>query len=356
MYKSVAGTTVTLLVSKENRSSLAAHITARNYSRVQIFECSLQSFLDSNRIDQFDRIVVNTMYSGYELLYNAFRVICRTTQLFITIHNINYSLKRNLFYRFYPKYRNEDQKFLHKLIRLSSGIIVLSENLKTYVKAQTTFSKIPILVVPYNFAEKDFIEIRKNCRRNLSVVNIVIPGNIDERRKDYLGVLHYLMSIHHKLDFRITLLGAPVGDYGAKVVRLCDELRNSGVDIVYYAEKVDCEEFDRVMLSSDLILGPIQAKTEFNRVVEYYGVSKETGIHFDIIRYCIPALIPSQVPSPKCIDFAILSYEKYDVIESILLQLNGLRDRSIVNKLILTAVHYLPENLASNPSLYLLTK
>lgn len=355
-YKNSDHIHLTIIVSDSIENQLNNYIKVNNILDVNIIVKNIIEFLKENANVKFDKIIVNTMYDNIPAFYDLYVKHFKTSSLFITLHNLKYSLQLRRVFQIYPKYRNRNQRFLHKLLKESTAIIVLSENLKKYIKRRTLFFHKKVLVIPYNIADSEFIQNRFTLMKSNKTINIVVPGIIEERRKDYLGILFYLNSIASKYRMKIVLLGTPVSDYGKKVVNYCNVMRENGVEINYYNCTVEQNEFDKVMLESDVIIAPINVKTNFNCVTEYYGKTKETGIHFDIIRYCIPAILPISLKSPKDLKEFIYPYSNYSDIEIIL-------ENKIQNKLKLTqeiiklskvSSNYLPSQIFINPKLKIL--
>ena len=67
------------------------------------------------------------------------------------------------------------------------------------------------------------------------IVKFVIPGNIEEKRKDYIMILNIFEKIFLSYsNVSLSLLGRPLGEYGEMVIDKCNNLKEKGYKVNYY--------------------------------------------------------------------------------------------------------------------------
>lgn len=134
-------------------------------------------------------------------------------------------------------------------------------------------------------------------------INIVVPGSVEQLRRDYRQVINLLDAAQASgLPLKITLLG---------VSKEKIQHRNA----VTYTDVVPQSEFDRRMREAHFVFAPIVAQTiSPDGVVETYGTTKASGNIFDIIRYAKPAFIPPHLVVPANIESAC---KRYHAVEEI---------------------------------------
>lgn len=126
-------------------------------------------------------------------------------------------------------------------------------------------------------------KIKKNKYKpetNISKPVFVIPGAIDESRRDYLSII----SIFKNSDlgnkkWKLILLGRPVGRYGKKIIRITEKINSALGEkkIVYFNNYLQREEFELYMNSSTHIIAPINPSG--------YENGKDSGAIYDIFKY-----------------------------------------------------------------------
>lgn len=69
------------------------------------------------------------------------------------------------------------------------------------------------------------------------------------------------------------------------------------MQIIYFEEKVQQDEFDFHMKKATYLWCPLQTSTQFFSNEEQYGISKMSGIIGDVIKYKKIAFLPKNYPS-----------------------------------------------------------
>ena len=129
-----------------------------------------------------------------------------------------------------------------------------------------------------------------------------------------------------KLEKKVELvfLGKIKGIYGKRIVHAFQNLQSNRVTFKSYLTRVQQLEFNNVMGNTDLLVSPIILNTRYKIYREKYGFTKIAGIETDVIRYGIPAIIPSGYPLDKNLRQVIDGYDTPEGLSELLLKyING---------------------------------
>lgn len=255
----------------------------------------IQKYIKKN---EFDVIFVNTIQDHY-LAFMLFNL--NVKKMILTIHNINTWIL--------PNKENREPRFIFRkllrkmILKKYKYINVLSENLKEYFMI---YRKDKILyTLPYFVREIKETSSEKDTNN----IRFVIPGNIEEKRRDYELVYNTFKKVFKKHgNISIILLGKPIGQYGEKIISKFQQLKEEGCDITFYKEFVPQDIYDKEIEASDFIIGPINVPIVFDNTMEYYGTTKETGITFNIIMYAKPAILPCKFNIIKKLESGVVHY------------------------------------------------
>jgi hypothetical protein len=155
---------------------------------------------------------------------------------------------------------------------------------------------------------------------------IVVPGSVDNRRRDYT-VVFALLEICRKwnIPVQITLLGGFHAEHGAEILKQCREYGKENNNLHWFEEQVvDHPLFNRVMQEAHFILAPCVIHTVISdEVAEVYGESLSSGNIGDIIRFARPAIIPAALKTGEEISQVAC---RYTSVNDIAEQLKLLRD------------------------------
>ncbi len=132
-----------------------------------------------------------------------------------------------------------------------------------------------VLDLPFKISEK-----RYSPNFDYDFPRFVIPGKIQEKRRDYIKVLDFFATdavISQK--WELLLLGKPDGKYGKKVIDYLEQInmRAGSEKIRFYQEYVDKNVFDREMNWATHIMAPISPKC--------YEKGKDSGAIYDVFLY-----------------------------------------------------------------------
>lgn len=206
----------------------------------------------------------------------------------VVIHNANFWFKKSRRLKVFLRPRNPAHRAKLEIIRKASALIVLDENVKTYIGNEFRYKG---LILEFSLGQVSPKSFNTQFRIQKERLHLVVPGSIEQKRKDYRQVLRVMRTLSPHMA-QLTFLGKPKGLFGKEIINDIEQLRQQSYDIRYYSEFVHQSEFDKQLSSASIILLPIRSVTSFAGIPEEYGVSKISGSLYDAINACKPAIVP----------------------------------------------------------------
>ncbi len=244
-----------------------------------------KTLLDQLSKEKYALVIIGTVHRYFSL----FHQVSRTFNTAIVVHNLNFIRlsRRRLFSAVFKDdfiYRiklavKEGLFSAPKIVKETKKLLVLDEAL-----ARQKFRFLPL------FYCKEF-EIQKE-----SVFTIVIPGSVQQARRDYRMVIDTLKSFKTVKPFKVVFLGKASGKELSWLQQF-DSGKPSNLEIQYFTSKVPQSQFDRIMQSTDVLWCPVQRTTEFFSNKEIYGETKMSGNIGDAIKYGKLAIFPENYKS-----------------------------------------------------------
>lgn len=262
---------------------------------------------------KFNYLFINSLQDNFlEYLY---LFLTYKGNKILTIHNINNFINNSFSFNLKTLLKS----LIRKLAFKKSDIInVYGDNLKKYLIREMSPEK-PITTLPFSVFENNILEERNYNNK----LKIVIPGAVDSKRRNYKIVYEVTKKlITNGFDFKLVLLGSPTDK------DLIKSFEKLGDNIKTYKSFVPEVEFKKQMLSSDLIWNNINKYYVLDDIVEEYGLTKETGINFSVIRYATPAIVSSDFKIMSEIESSYFVYkDEEDLYNQII---NIINNRSIL--------------------------
>jgi len=232
------------------------------------FPCQVNLFI--HNIDDWFRLTPSI------LIYRFFAGLRMTGSFF-------YYIKTCFVYPFF-------KKWIKKKVLTSGGkFVVLNKYLKNELGLYTPIKNID--VIPFSVYNHKI----RNVSLNTGLIRFCIPGMLDTMRRDYFSLFNIL---EENLDFlknriELDLLGSinhKMG--GGKIINEAEKLIKKGLKINYYTKSfIPMAEFDKELAKAHFILGNMNL-----RIHKYssYGITKDSGIIFTMIRVAKPGLLPEK--------------------------------------------------------------
>lgn len=328
IYLSDPDNQVTVYGKKEGEANLTAirsssfHYESTNFSENQI------QTLKRIYNEPFDKVYIITLYT----YLNIFAKFSYTIPTNLFIHNIeNWFQKRSIlvsFLRFfsdvwvrkinikyalkvnfiYPRYFEQ----IRSKVLLSKGKFcvlnqVMMKNLAKYT------AKENIEVIPFSTYNGE------QSSNTSSKLRICLPGYVSKVRRDYLSVFEVMKknAPFFKENFTLILLGGiSVNEQGQEIYDAAQDLIKEGFDIITYNQDyINVSDFDKTLKQVDFILVNLHISLDKYNT---YGVTKESGAQFSMIKYAVPGIIPDSYNSMEELKSSMLRFESYDAIYGLL--------------------------------------
>lgn len=259
---------------------------------------------------KWDAVFFNTLEANWLPNFLFFLFVRKDVNLVLTIHNIHSFFRKSgtKGLRAFVKQRAKN------LALAKCRLNVYSENLKQCL-SQYVPDANPFLL-PYRVCD---MSVERLNHPGKDQFRIVIPGSVDVKRRDYSFVLNIVERLRCLPHVQFVLLGRP---YGAESIALVDKFEQMNGSVVCYREFIDEQEFEHQMQITDIVWGPLTRYYTGNDAVEEYGISKETGVSFAMIRYALPGLFPSDVTVMDEIKTGVRFYSNADELVSIITDLS----------------------------------
>lgn len=263
----------------------------------------------------FDGVVVNTLHRNFE----QYSKIFQEKPTLCLVHNLNFSLFIKSVNR--HNFWADKERFVYylKLYVLEK----VGQQRKTILKATRfgVLSKSLLEEVKNNsdFADKTELVAMNYCHSHSfptsEVINIVMPGNVSNKRKDVKMLLAVLPKLKPKSRLHFTFLGKPENDTVLQQLEHLKHVCDANVTITHYYRFIPWEEYSEVIAKAHLLLCPVKSKTSFYWVDEFYGKTKVSGSEADCIYNGKIGLFPTSYPK---MDWHNLYYENADELTDIL--------------------------------------
>jgi hypothetical protein len=222
--------------------------------------------------------------------------------------------------------------------------IVHSEGQKKYLSEFV--SPINITMFPFAINEGDDTPLSKNEQNTQNnKIRICIPGIVTDTRRDYTGLFKIMDSVFDDIKDKLVFdfLGF-VEKSEPQLLAKMQEFEQRGLEVIYYTEFVFGKKFDNALAQADILLN--------NQIVvvshtKKYGVSKESGMIFNMIRGSKPGIFPTAYAVDKVFEDSLLYYNSDKELKDIIL---GLAKGSINMRVLRTnaeemAFKFTPKNL-----------
>ncbi|WP_136668849.1 glycosyltransferase family 4 protein [Flavobacterium sp. H122] len=288
-----------LLVSKMDQIDFHFFVSQKVYDKLTAIPKEHLTIIPSvskTDFSEYDGVVVNTLhrdFNDYQKLFKDKKVLC-------LVHNLNFSLFfksiswRNIFREkerftyFLKLYFKEKVASRRKLILGAKQFGVISASALDSIKSNG------------EFAEKSTL-IQMNYCNNFEfptsdVIEIVMPGNVSNKRKDVDLVFRILNKLKPVSKIHFIFLGKPEND---SVLRQLENLKENcrhNISITYYNQFIPWQEYSKVIAKANLLLCPIKKDTSFYWVDEMYGSTKVSGAEADCIYNGKIGLFPESYP------------------------------------------------------------
>jgi len=324
-------TNVTIFTTKELYLRLETYLTEKDKKNYDIIlkedNETFRSFV--KRVEticdkKIDVLFVNTIHETFLdiVCYLGFKPKSNTI---LVIHHVNAWLKQRLIFNIKHPIRTADTNLSSMLIHIFilnkfDAINVIYQPLKEYIRANTNYEK-KIFTLPTSIFEN-----AKTIKRqeNEEKLKIVIPGLIQEHRKDYDAVFPAFETLfkQHKEKIKLYVPGLPVGKFGRQIYSKFKDMEKKGCEVEIFDHFVPDDLFDSILTRSSIILAPIRIKTRADGdIEEIYGKTVGSGVVFNAIQYAKPIIVPAEFNMLSELESSTLKYSNSIELEHIIEEL-----------------------------------
>lgn len=248
-------------------------------------------------VNDFDAIIVNTFHRNFE----DYALILKKKPSLVLLHNLNFSLffksinwkclrvEKGRFAYYLKLYFSERVSRTRKVISKADYFGVLSQSLWNEIQSQNPAFASKTKVIPLNYC-KNFNFVKEEA------IQIVMPGNVSNKRKDIKMLFEILPKLHPKSKLHFTFLGKPESDKIVRQIEVFKQNCSENITINYYSQFIPWQEYSEVISKAHLLLCPIKKDTSFYWVNEIYGKTKVSGAEADCIYNGKIGLFPASYP------------------------------------------------------------
>lgn len=199
---------------------------------------------------------------------------------------------------------------MKSIIRKFDGIIIHSEKDFDYLQKRNYQKKI--LFLPWYLKDVSEPSFAESVEVRLDYITFAIVGNIQEIRRDYLGVLKVFERLWEGeyAQFHLDLIGTPKGEYGEKIIKLCESFLQKGYPVRFAREFLNTETFLERISKCDCLIAPMN--------VNYYARNQSSAVITEQIRFDKTAILPSFYKVPE-LGSSTLYYEEIQEIEHLII-------------------------------------
>jgi glycosyltransferase involved in cell wall biosynthesis len=258
----------------------------------------------NDEINRHELVIINTIgntYDGFAPLHyksitilrvhNAFKLFDPYHHIYIPLNPFNVWKGASYFVReiIFKRYLYFRKMLLKKIDYFS----FLDDSIKKFVLAEKLF---PANRIAITIPAEPYLKIPAEKQETKNFMRFTVPGIVDARRKNYWEVVEALQLAAPELKQKLTLtiLGNSNGKYGEKIVNALKKLENEYLQIEYFMKKVPQQDYDNIMLNSDVVISPVNIISALQIYGEIYGKTKMSGSMTDIIRFPKAFIIPER--------------------------------------------------------------
>ena len=277
----------TTLISYQNIVKHISNTSQPNLHIVYLDETASLSSAYQMHLEHINRHDILIFDEYYENLYQKWLLKMHCDKNIYVIHNVNKWFKcvPSINIKIYLK-----RLFKQFLISRFDALMVVNPVLKNTIFDDFKWKK-EVFLVP--FSTLTDVEPSNQIAKSK---NIVIPGSVDENRRNYAAILNVFESFfatYPHAEIKLVLLGSANNNSGKIIIDRCREinLKHPG-KVIYYESYVSTDEFNLQLLQANYILSNLVTKIKLDDVFETYGVTKETGINYLILANEKIAILP----------------------------------------------------------------
>lgn len=218
------------------------------------------------------------------------------------------------------------RNYINKLLLFVTRSIIFKSNKIDYICVHNNYQKYfiqshgfnKIIMIPFaHYQRPEYQSFVSNSNNN---IKFVIPGSIEQERRDYLGFIKAIKYLKPSRPLEIIFLGRPKGKYGDIIINEIKlfNIYNPNVKLKYYERYIEENEFIKNVINSDFSLNIINPKFYKNGVIC-------SGI-VENIRLGVPGVFPKNFSASDDFIKSNILYNNFDDLVNILNKLMTMTD------------------------------
>jgi hypothetical protein len=328
---------IIVFTTKEIEKTLQETGVPQN-TRFELFDVQkepAEQFLKNIEKQVFDRLHITTIKKHFDE-FVAFQP--QTGMLFLHIHNIDlwfeHSLSSNIrnlvatiqkvpdkareiarFFRDILKRNRIKRTIIYNFQKYNFRLIVFSSGQVHYL--EQFIDPRSIMIFPSDICEKE--DFNPLVQTQNDTIRICIPGSVTDTRRDYTGFLNMLESILPQIKGKLVFdfLGY-VDKLEPQLLQKIKKINALSLEIHHYEDFITAQAFDEGLEKADILLN--------NQIINYshtgkYGVSKESGFLFKMLRGARPGIMPAGYSVDKEFEGTLLFFSDNNALKNIILRL-----------------------------------
>jgi len=167
------------------------------------------------------------------------------------------------------------RNYINKLLLFVTRSIIFKSNKIDYICVHNNYQKYfiqshgfnKIIMIPFaHYQRPEYQSFVSNSNNN---IKFVIPGSIEQERRDYLGFIKAIKYLKPSRPLEIIFLGRPKGKYGDIIINEIKlfNIYNPNVKLKYYERYIEENEYIKNVINSDFSLNIINPKYYKNGVI-----------------------------------------------------------------------------------------
>lgn len=265
---------------------------------------SIKNFLKKVNNENIDHLIITSLQSH---MFDFYLYFNPKYTFSLTVHNAATWFEGNQL----NSIKNIVKRIIrNKFLNKAQNYFVSSENMKEYVESLDKNFEKNIYNMPFMLFEPKNIGLRNTNR----IKKIVYPGLISAARKKYET---FFMLAKKYPDIEFVLLGAPSNNPKERSLEVIEKIKKLDYNnIKYFETYLSAEEYTKEFNNADFIFSELSIEFKKEDYREVYGMSKDTGISYLMIKNCIPLIVNSDFTNLKSLNSSTLYFNSLTELDS----------------------------------------
>ena len=270
------------------------------------------------KLNSVDMAVFDEIYGSLMSLVCFFLFHRIRAKKYFILHNANTWLNPRLILKGRYLLQCLARRFLLKQM---NGLITISSNIKEYIHTSHGYQG-KIFPLPFTMPSKSFAQ----SSSEKEYLTFCVPGVINAEQRSYELILDAFENLWIKHDEKVALkfVGKfEKNELTQKLFERCQSLQEKYGEnkLKFWTSSLNQDLFEQEFSGSDVVILGHHAYCSISRNIEIYGLSKESGITYQILKYGLPVIAPRRLLLMDTIPQGILRYSDSESLEKLVSQI-----------------------------------